>query len=123
MGKIRIHGADQFRAGYQGAAEACRVGCAQAQFARPMDDLYAGINPRQLIRQRTGPIRRVVIHDDDIQHNRQAANGGDHGPQVFALVVSRQDQGRNGLVSIGHEGSFLKSQRSGRRGAGFARKL
>ena len=96
MAPIRVDHADNWRPS--------RI--ASLDDRRPEPELAAAVNhldamPRcQIVGQRPGPVRRIVVHDDELTveapPGERRKDGVDEIPEAIALVVSRDDDGQCG---------------------------
>jgi hypothetical protein len=91
MAEVRIHHAD--RVG-QRRMEAGHHRGAETEFARPVYHLHAS-RLRELVGNLSGAIRRVVVHDDELEIEAGLGGGGEEGlgqlGQPVALVVGGHD--------------------------------
>jgi hypothetical protein len=65
-------------------------GRAQSQFAGPMDDVDARVGGFQFIGQLSGPVRRVIVDDQDLGARSVVVDSGNQARQIVPFVVRCQ---------------------------------
>src|SRR5206468_6983568 len=84
---VRVHLDDHVVTALERPAEPRDVGLAQARLVGPVHDLYVRIGLGQLVGQVPGPVRAVVVHDQQVRRRQRRSYPARDGLQVLPLVV------------------------------------
>src|SRR5215469_3430383 len=94
MCKVAIHGYEKAIPFVIGPSDSILMGATYAQFPAAMDDMDARILCRQLLKQSTSPIGRVVVYKKNVRIKPQAEDARRERPHICRFFVSRnEDQG------------------------------
>ena len=90
VGEVAVHGQEMGVAAGQGLFETSDVGSAQAQPAGAAKERDPRIGSRPVGDSVTGPVRRAVVHDQDVQLRESGEQAVDHQLDVLCFVVGRK---------------------------------
>ncbi len=91
MGEIGVHLEDGLETVVQRPPKACEVGPTQSLLGEAMQDVYPRFDLAHPIGQISGPVRRIVVDDQDLDARILSQDGRDDLGEVGSLVVGRHD--------------------------------
>ena len=91
MREVSVHLEDEVVLSLERPAETGYVGGPQSQLLRSMDYVDLGVVRRDRVDDRTGPVGRPIVDDQNLDARILSEHRGDQPRDVEALVVRRND--------------------------------
>ena len=89
--KVRIHLENQIVTTIERPPETRQIGLPQSRLSGTVEDMDAGRGRRELVRQLTGTVRRVIVHDQNFKARILTENGRHDEREIDPLVIGRDD--------------------------------